>query len=284
VQALGSIRQFIFLIGILTSCSLAYGVDTGKISTTTVTTSTAKVGYHCLFIGHSFFIPVAKQFDKFSVQSGVANHKQDFVQNGGDGGSPGQMWKQGVKREAVQKILETGKVELFGMPYKNSMRGSSKDYSFSDYQRWIDYALIYNPDTVFFLGLPWGGDAANRELTEYTWANQKSSEALTRTVVELRRHYPGNRFVFANYGMAAIELRRLFEAGRLPDVATLAEKNSGVYKDSTGHASNILRDLSALIWLATLYEVDLEKSPLKLDYTTNLIPIAVKIVTQETGG
>jgi hypothetical protein len=89
-----------------------------------------------------------------------------------------------------------------------------------------------------------------------------------------------NTFLYANYGIASIELERLFEAGQLPDAKTLVGK-SGVYKDSTGHASNILIDLSALIWLTTIYEVDLVNSNLQLDYTTDLKSIAVNSVIEQ---
>ena len=51
---------------------------------------------------------------------------------------------------------------------------------------------------------------------------------------------------------------------------------SGLYTDPLGHASNILKNLSALNWLTVLYDVDLANSHLKLDYTSDLKQIAGK--------
>jgi hypothetical protein len=264
----------IVLIGVLVWCLPAVGADSG----TSATTTKPKAGYHCLFIGHSFFIPVAKRFEKLPGQCGVENHRQQVVFSGGRSGSPGELWKGG-RRATIQKILETGKIELLGMTYYNSENSSSEAY-----KRWIDYALKYNPKTVFFIGLPWGKDGAKRKLAEYAGANQRASAALYRTVVELRKKYPNNAIFYANYGMASGELKRLFEAGKLPDVKNMVGKSGGtLYTDSMGHAANILKDLSALVWLRALYDVDLASGRLKLDYATDLRPIAVKIVAEQTG-
>ena len=80
--------------------------------------------------------------------------------------------------------------------------------------------------------------------------------------------------------MASIELKRLFEAGQLPVVKTLVGK-TGLYRDRRGHASKILIDLSALIWLTTIYGVDLTNSNLNLNYTIDLKQIAAKIVGEQ---
>jgi len=260
----------VILIGILVKCSLALGADSGKPAAN----ADAHDGYHCLFIGHSFFIPVAKRFENLPAQCGVGNHRQQLVFSGGQSGSPGELWKGG-KRAAIQKILESGQIELLGMTYYGPTNSSLEDY-----RRWIEYALKYNPETAFFIGLPWGRNGAARELAEYAWANQRASRALYRTVVQLRKRYPQNTFFYANYGMASVELKRRFEAGKLPDVDRLMGK-SGLYADRTGHAANILKDLSALIWLTALYDVDLANSDLKLDYTTDLKPMAVKIGAEQ---
>ncbi len=257
------------LLLVLVSCAPAMGAASQK------TTATTKAGRNCLFIGHSFFIPVARRFEKLPGQSGITDHRQKLVFAGGRGGSPGNLWKGG-RRPVIQKILKSGKIELLGMTYYDSTNSS-----FEDYQRWIDYALKYNPKTRFFIGLCWGKNGASRTLAEYAGANLKASKSLYRTVVALRKKYPNNRIIYIDYGMASVELKRQFETGNLPDVKSLVSR-SGVYRDRMGHAAGILQDLSALVWLKAIYGVDPTTSDVKLSYKTDIKPIAKKIVAEQT--
>jgi hypothetical protein len=263
----------IILLGVLVSCGPVMGADSQKPIATTK--ASAKAGRNCLFIGHSFFIPVARRFEKLPGQSGVTNHRQKMVFAGGRNGSPGSLWKGG-KRPAIQKILASGKIELLGMTYYDSTNSS-----FEDYQRWIDYALKYNSKTRFFIGLCWGKNGAKRTLAEYAGSNLKASKALYQTVVALRKKYPNNTIIYINYGTASVELKRQFEAGNLPDVKSMVSR-SGVYRDSMGHAAGILQDLSTLVWLKAIYGVDPTTSGVKLTYKTDLKPIAKKIVSEQT--
>ena len=167
----------IILTVVFIGSSLVSSADSGE----TASKSQTKEGYHCLFIGHSFFAPVVRRFKKLPGQSGIENHRQEQLNRGGRGGSPGGLWTRPVTREAIQNIIETGKIELLGMPYKHYFDGSMQDYTLNDYKRWIDYALKYNTETVFFLGLPWGRYGADRELTEYVSANEQASNVMYYT-------------------------------------------------------------------------------------------------------
>jgi hypothetical protein len=238
--------------------------------------ASAKAGQNCLFIGHSFFVPVAKRFEALPGRSGIETHRQQTVFSGGASGSPGSLWKGG-KRTQIQKILATGEIELLGMTYYDSTNSA-----FEDYQRWIDYALKHNAGTTFFIGQPWGKNGASRALKEYTAANSRTSESLQKTVTALRKSYPENRILFLNYGRASVELKRLFETGALPGVKGIVGKSGAtIYSDRLGHGTNILKDLSALLWLTDLYDIDLAASGLKLDYAVDLKAIASEIVAAE---
>jgi hypothetical protein len=261
----------ILLLVFLLTCFPAFGQDLDRTATTDVESID---GYNCLFIGHSFFIPVAQRFERLPEACGVEEHQQKTVFSGGRSGSPGELWRGG-KRTEIQAILETGEIGLLGMTYYDPTNSSLEDY-----KRWINDALEHNPDTAFFIGLPWGLNGARRDLEEYEAAGQRANESLYRTVLELRRLYPDNTFLYAYYGMSSVELKRLYEAGDLPDVEN-AVGPSGLYRDGMGHASNILKDLAALVWLATLYDIDLADCDLELEYETDLMQVAEEIVAEQ---
>jgi hypothetical protein len=69
-------------------------------------------GANCLFIGHSFFIPVAKSFDKIAARSELTSHQARFVFSPGLGGSPRGLWENERRRQQVEKVLASGTVEL----------------------------------------------------------------------------------------------------------------------------------------------------------------------------
>lgn len=237
---------------------------------------TAK-GVHCLFIGHSFFIPVARRFPEFAKQAGVTEHTQQGVFSGGKSGAPGSLWANEKKKAEILAFLKTGKVELLGMTYYNE-----DNSSIDDYKTWIDEALKHNPKTEFFIGLPWGTNGAGREVDEYVAAGNKFHETVYAiTIVKLRKMYPNNKIRFTYYGQASSELKKRFESGKLPELKQLMGTKDAIYRDRLGHANAMLLDLAAVVWLSALYEVDIDKAELKLDYQADLKAIAKEILANE---
>jgi len=236
----------------------------------------SKEGANCLFIGHSFFIPVAKSFDQHAKLNGFSKHKQLTVFSGGQTGAPGNLWKSKKHSEKIKTILETGKIQLFGMTvHKNN---SSVD----DYKRWIDFALEHNPKTKFMIGLCWARGGPESTAKEFAEANLKASKILFERVVQLREAFPRNSIATINYGTAACELKVQFEAGKLNgDISKMVDKNSGLFTDTFGHAGSMIKDLSALIWLKKLYGANFEKFKLSRKYKTDLKMITEKIVGKQ---
>ncbi|MEM9280812.1 MAG: hypothetical protein AAGA96_03215 [Verrucomicrobiota bacterium] len=202
----------------------------------------------CLFIGHSFFVPVAQRFASLPAQSGIGDHRQRTVYARGAAGSPEALWK-GPKAGSIKRALQGGSIDLLGMTFHRP-----EDSSFEDYQRWVEFALKHNPDTDFFIGLPWSRNGGNATAAQMQAMNQEGDRILTRIVSRLRGVYPNQRFYYLNYGKAAAELNRLFELGELMGAKRLVGAG-GVYADRTGHANNLLKDLSALLWLKSIYGV-----------------------------
>ena len=118
-----------------------------------------KDGATCLFIGHSFFIPVAKSFDEHAKLNGFSKHKQIAVSSGGQSGTPGSLWKSNRKSQGIKKILASGKIQLLGMTT------GKINSEYEDYKRWIEFALKHNPKTKFMIGLCWhpGGAKTRRK-------------------------------------------------------------------------------------------------------------------------
>lgn len=263
--------QFLTLFFI--SACLLFASCSEKVIKAPPTDNKTKKGMNCLFIGHSFFVPVSKVFEKLPGQSGVKKHQQQSVYSGGKGGSPGGLWK-GRKKSSIKKILKTGRIELLGMTV------GTENSSLEDYRRWIDFALKYNPKTSFFIALCWGKAADKRKLSEYTAANLKGNDMLFAVVTTLRKQYPDTEFFYLNYGIASVECKRLFEAGKLPGIKTLKGPD-GIYKDNTSHGHKILLDLCALLWLNRIYNIKIDNSKPQLSHEADLNEIANHIIAKK---
>jgi len=229
-------------------------------------------GKNCLFIGHSFFTPVAQRFSGMPGKVGVSNHRQSTVYSHGSTGSPKSLWN-GFKGNSIRRTISSGKIELLGMTYYGP-----DNSSYEDYKRWVEFAIQHNPNTTFFIGLPWGRAGGNQGSPEMFAANSGGAASLSGIVGRLRGSYPRNRFIFLNYGVAAAELNRLYEAGSLPGVKKLIGRTGEtVYADRTGHGSSLLKDLCALLWLKSIYGVSGSSSGLSFSYQTDIKKIAARL-------
>jgi len=214
----------------------------------------AKSGKKCLFIGHSFFIPVARMLPKQASQSGVEGHAQQVVFSGGANGSPGKLWQNESKRSAIHKMLDAGDVELLGMTYFSPANSSLKDY-----RKWVDYALEKNPKTDFFIGMPWGLNGPSRSVEAYASQNTRAQELVYEGIVKkLRELYPNNRFYWINYGRVPVELKRSHEKASLPMVQKLVDRQDAdaIFRDQMGHAAPLTLEMASLVWLSVLYDQD----------------------------
>ena len=106
-------------------------------------------GFDSLFIGHSFFRPMAEEMAVLAPLAGFDAHTQEVVFSGGATGSPEGLWLQNTKRATIQAELDEGDIDLFGMTYHPNYP------SLTGYVNWIDYALAANPDTIVFVAIPW---------------------------------------------------------------------------------------------------------------------------------
>ena len=231
-------------------------------------------GQNLLAIGHSFFVPIARELPAHATRAGVVGHTQSEVFSGGQSGTPSSLWNNPAKSAEIKAILDTGTVDLFAMTYDPESEG---------YEEWIDYALAANPDTTIYLGLPWIDYPSEWTTEEYasTWLTGHRT-AWPALLDSLRAIYPGVPILNLPYGQSAIELRLLFEDGNLPDVSSMTgAANDAIYTDYKGHAGRILKDTAAMVWLSTLYGIDLENYAWNHGYITDIRQIADAIVDED---
>ncbi len=231
-------------------------------------------GFNALFIGHSFFSPFASRMPFHAEKTGFADHRQSIVFSGGASGSPEALWRNDSKRTAIQEILDTGEVALFGMTYHPQYPGMD------GYRNWVDYALQNNADTRFFIALPWAPLPQSSDAATYqaNWLALHAS--ISHSIVDnLRAEYPAVDFYCIPYGQSAVELRSLFAEGKLPDVKALTgDAREAIFTDELGHAGNILVALGELVWLRAIYGVSLEAYSYDAGYSVDLGKIADTIM------
>lgn len=236
-----------------------------------------ETGSTSLFLGHSFFQPPAFRLDALARQAGLSSHQQTIVTGGGSSGAPEALWNNAEKREAALTVLESGQIELFGMTYH-------PDYPTLDgYRLWIDEALLHNPDTAFFVGMPWLLDPTSMTSTEYSRAWQSAyADTVASIVRRLQVEYPTTTIFAIPYGRAAADLYMEFEAGRLPHITALVgDPLSSLFRDEMGHAGQTVVELASLVWLKAIYCVDLNNFAYRSDYEVDLSVLGTIIVQED---
>ncbi|MBA63445.1 MAG: hypothetical protein CMJ76_13890 [Planctomycetaceae bacterium] len=242
-------------------------------------------GYKSLFIGHSFFVPMARGMTVHAHRAGFKEHQQLVFFEGGDRGTPGYFWENSRHSGNIQKALRSGEIELFGMTWTGVGRGKG---TFEHFKLWVDYAITYNPKTTFCLAMPWGRFPARYKIDHFTQEMEKATNDFYRIIDRLRDTYPENEFFCINYGRGALELKKLHHAKKLTAVDGQTKSRdkgtSGIFTDALGHPDKILIELGQLIWLGTIYNVDLGKYDYEHGFDIDLKAIAKKIIEEDNYG
>ena len=162
-------------------------------------TVASTAGYKCLFIGHSFFVPISKKLPDLAASAAGVTHEQSEVFSGGASGSPSRMWESNDTRDATQSkrrgsntrarcrhasllfcsladpsraspctaaILDGGDIELFGMTLDGA--DGAMATTTEGYENWMDYALSKNPSTMFMIGINWLDFPRDYDTAAYT--------------------------------------------------------------------------------------------------------------------
>lgn len=243
-------------------------------------------GLNGLYMGHSFFNPVAHELVNRIPDSTIVDHRAYIVAAGGIHGSPKYLWDAAAKREQGLQYLQAGGVDVLALTYH-----SPETSSLRDYKRWMDVAVRQNPHIRLVLGLPWGSYIHGATIDDLAEMDAKMDLFFEQVIVPLRAFYPKNPVVFCPYGLGVNELVRRLLQEDLPGVkyvmhpdpaARAASKRSGeqLVNDQIGHGGELVIRLSALIMLSVIYNYDLSLlSPQKIEKLPelDLVAIAEKI-------
>ncbi|CAH0992527.1 hypothetical protein SIN8267_02660 [Sinobacterium norvegicum] len=267
-----------FLVVLLAACGDSSSSSSSAVNATTKPADNeGKAGYNALFAGHSFFRPVAEGIPEHVDNVGIEGHSQQVIMSGGASGAPQGLWLNTIKREEIQAILDAGDITLFGMTYH-------PDYpTLEGYRNWVDYALAQNPDTKFFIALPWPIQRGSTDFDSYESIMVNGHPHFHSTIINgLRTAYPDNQFYCIPYGESAVELYRLYEQGNLPEAERLITSGdeAGIFKDQLGHPETMLVKLSQLVWLQAIYAVDLSHYDYDSGYVTDIKTIAADIMAR----
>ena len=248
-------------------------------------------GDKMMLMGHSFFRPFADQMPYHTARAGVDGHSQNVEFSGGASGAPLALWNDAGHRANIQAALNGGDVDVFGMTccdWELTLEGDpvldpegNPVLSLGGWQLWFDYALAQNPDTEFFIGIPWidyPTDYADAAAYADLW-NLFYNTMVLPAVDDLRAQYPGVTIYSIPYGQAVTELRAMFEAGNVPDLANLeGPSDSSLFVDYKGHGGQLLKDLVEYVWMDAIYGVDLATYAHDDGYQTDLKAIAKSIM------
>ncbi len=238
-------------------------------------------GYNCLFMGHSFFAPVANYLSTHARLAGFDSHRQMVVPVGGIPGTAGELWKSRQERVVKAKeLIQTGNVDIIGLTYHPD--GGS---GVADYSHWVELALRYNPNTSFLIQAPWAFKK-NKNLAEFEKETEKWHDAVHKIIDELRQNYPETRFTCIPQGRWMVELWRLFDAGKIPELTVFVAQRGGdrrgaLFGDQLGHAGILPLRTGALLWLAVIYNFDLSRYAGEIGTAADLKSLAQKLVYED---
>lgn len=238
--------------------------------------STDNPGFSTLVIGHDFLTPVAAGLQGHAAAAGFDQHTTVTIAGVGAQGAPQALWDDASQRAAIQSVLDTGGIELLGMTYDPAFPGVDA------YKKWVAYALGQNPDTRFFIAVPWGVDPAGSTSAAYEADYEVREQQVHMLIDALRAKFRGVDFYAVPYGRAAVELYALYNDGNLPDISAVTGASSeAIFQDAQGHPGDMLVALSQLVWLGAIYDLDLAGYPFDPGYSTDLKAIAQSILASQ---
>ncbi|MCB1689633.1 MAG: sulfatase-like hydrolase/transferase [Halioglobus sp.] len=258
------------------AATVELGVNLTMPALQAVFRKTENTGFTSLFIGQTFMGTVAAGIEAHAEAAGFADHHSTTFTRVGALGAPQAFWNNQSQRQAVQAVLNTGKIELFGMSYDPAHPGTG------GYKSWINYALGKNPDTRFFIATPWPADPTALDIAQYAAKYQSTELAVNTLVDSLRATYPGVDIYAVPYGRAAVELYSLYGAGNLPQASNLVGPGTvSVFQDAQGNPGDMLATLGQLVWLGAIYAVDLASYSYESGYTTDVKALAQTILSEQ---
>ena len=247
-------------------------------------------GYNMLLIGNSFFKPYAEKLDDLSVLAGFENHTSTRITRGGDNGRAINFWNDSTTNEhqQIKATLDQGNIDIFGMTAgHDGIESGALDRTIG-HRAWINYALQKNPNITIFIAIPqvdfpadWEQRAQGlgfsniHELTDYV----VNSIVHQEMVDQLRIEFPSTKIFTIPTGRASVKLDQLnTDDALLDDISRFGPKATSLFRDTKGHQGDIIEETGSLIWLNSIYGVDLSTFSYETGFNTDLHEIAKQIM------
>jgi hypothetical protein len=242
---------------------------------TATTAAPAPAGRHVYFVGHSFHMFIVRPLIYLAREAGIRGHWAEGWDMIG-GSTPSQHWERGGDDNEVKQALRSGKVEVLTLASNVIVPEPAIDL-------FADLAVRHNPGVRVMVQHSWGdastgaimrarhgltGEPApgtvgtNEDRDRATAADlarmrEGTDEVLGRLraqldAVDARHGRPVTSVVPA--GAAVLRLREAVLAGELPGV----ERQSQLFRDPLGHATQPTMDVVTYLWFAALYHVPVD--------------------------
>ncbi len=241
-------------------------------------------GYNMLLIGNSFFRPYAEKLDDLAIEAGFDNHNSTRIIRGGDNGRPINFWNDSTSPEhnQIKATLDQGNVEVFGMTAGHDPADPTEGH-----RAWIEYALQNNPDITIFIAIPqidfpadWEQRAQDfgfnsiQELYDY-FVNDLVNNSM---VDQLRAEFPSTKIFTIPTGQTSINLDQMNENNELLDnITRFGPQETSLFTDTKGHQGDIIREAGGLLWLNSIYGVDLSTFAYETGFNTDLHAVAENV-------
>ncbi len=249
-------------------------------------------GYNMLLIGNSFFRPYADKLDGMAIDAGFINHNSTIVFRGGSNGRAINLWNDSTSAEhnLIKSTLDQGNIDCIGMT-----SGFDPDNSIEGFTAWIEYALQNNPDITIFISIaPFDYPFGNANGTRSDWVTTAAdngfnsiqemyefyiSDIQHNTIVDqLRIEFPSTKIFTIPTGWATFNLYQMHLDNQLLDTLTMTgPRATSIFTDAKGHQGDIVRETGGLIWLSSIYNVDLDTNTYQTGFNTDIHQIAKQI-------
>jgi hypothetical protein len=250
-------------------------------------------GYNMLLTGNSFFKPYAEKLDVIAVDAGFVNHNSSIVFRGGSNGRAINFWNDSTSAEhnLIKSTLDQGNVDFFGMT-----SGHDTINPIDGFKAWIDYALQNNPNITIFISIapfdfPSGDPNGNRPDWD-TFALENGFNSIQELydyyvneiihyeiVDQLRAEFPFTKIFTIPTGWATFNLYQMNTDSLLLDqIDMFGSWDSSIFTDQKGHQGDIVKKAGGLVWINSIYDVDLSSNTYETGYNTDLHEIAKEIM------
>ena len=252
-------------------------------------------GYNMLLMGNSFFRPYADHLNNLATEANLNEHTSTVVNRGGENGRPINLWNDSTtgEHQLIKSTLDQGNIEVFGM---TSGYDIDSDNPTEGHSAWINYALQNNPNIVIFVAIgsfdfPYGDSNGTRPDWD-TFASDNGfnsvqefydyyiNEVIHKEIVdELRLEFPSTKIFTIPTGWATKNLAQInLDNELLDDISMVGPKSSSIFTDEKGHQGQIVIETGTMIWLNSIYNVDLSSFNYDTGFTTDLHAIAQDII------